>query len=291
MISAAAAVVASASAKAAKAAGSDTVCAIAPVASGAGRRLNALNSEAEASPTAGPAADWRAASAKPHGTIGPVPTPIKAKPATLAAKPACALTRAKPAAAIANEPMMMRRSLTRRRIASALKRSAAWQVEKKAAPRPEIAASFGASSRNSSVDHTEAASSAAIETPTTTPSPIKAGAKDNPLRPVAPTPAGGGTIGPSRAIVGEASPGKRERGEKARRPRRGAGGDQTAEDRADRHASRCGGVQPGQDGTAKPALDPSALRVHEDVDHPAEESRGDQSDGHPGLARGVEQRA
>jgi hypothetical protein len=32
---------------------------------------------------------------------------------------------AKPAAAIANEPTMMRRSLTRSRIASALKRSAA----------------------------------------------------------------------------------------------------------------------------------------------------------------------
>ena len=98
-----AAVVASAIAKAANAAGSDNDCAIAPVASGAGRRLSALNSEAEASPTAGPAADWRAASAKPHGTIGPVPTPIKAKPRTLAAKPACRLTRAKPAAAIANE--------------------------------------------------------------------------------------------------------------------------------------------------------------------------------------------
>ena len=73
----------SATAKAANAIGSDNACAMAPVASGAGRRLSALNSEAEASPTAGPAADWRAASAKPHGTIGPVPTPIKAKPATL----------------------------------------------------------------------------------------------------------------------------------------------------------------------------------------------------------------
>ena len=37
---------------------------------------------------AGRAADWRAASAKPHGTMGPVPIPIKAKPATLAANPA-----------------------------------------------------------------------------------------------------------------------------------------------------------------------------------------------------------
>ena len=55
-----------------------------------------------------------------------------------------------------------------------------------------IAASFGASSRNSSVDHNDAASSAAIETPTTTPSPIRAGANDNPLRPHAPTGAGAG---------------------------------------------------------------------------------------------------
>jgi hypothetical protein len=90
---AAAAVVASANAKAANAVGKDNVCAIAPVTSGAGSRLSALNSEAEANPTAGPAADWRAANAKPHGTIGPVPTPIKAKPATLAAKPACRPTR------------------------------------------------------------------------------------------------------------------------------------------------------------------------------------------------------
>jgi hypothetical protein len=82
------AVTASATAKAANAAGSDSVWAIAPVTSGAGRRVSVLNSEAEASPTAGPASDWRAASAKLHGTIGPVPTPIKAKPATLAAKPA-----------------------------------------------------------------------------------------------------------------------------------------------------------------------------------------------------------
>ena len=140
-----AAVGTNASAKAANAIGNDIACAIAPVASGAGRRVSALNSEADASPTAGPAADWRAASAKPHGTIGPVPIPIKAKPATLTANPACVLTRANPKAAIANEATMMRRSLMRRRIASALKRSAAWQAAKNAAPRPEIAASFGAS--------------------------------------------------------------------------------------------------------------------------------------------------
>src|SRR5258708_26838475 len=102
------------------------------------------------------------------------------------------LTREKPAAAIENEAMMMRRSLTRRRIVSTLNRSAAWQAEKNAAPRPEIAASFGASSRNSRDDHTDAASSAAIETPTTIPSPIRAGAKDNPLRPTDPTVAEGG---------------------------------------------------------------------------------------------------
>ena len=291
MTPAPAAVVNSAIAKAANAAGSDNDCAIAPVMSGAGRRLSALNSEAEASPTAGPAADWRAASAKPHGTIGPVPIPIKAKPRTLAAKPACRLTRAKPAAAIANEAMMMRRSLTRRRMASALKRSAAWQAEKNAAPRPEIAASFGASSRNSSVDHTDAASSAAIETPTTTPSPIRAGAKDNPLRRTAPTADGSGTIGPGRPMVGDAGAGERERGENARGPGRGAGSDQTAQDRPKRHAGGSGGVQARQDWAAEPALDPRALGVHQDVDHAAEEPRGDQRDGHPGLARGIEQRA
>ena len=87
---------------------------------------------------------------------------------------------------------MMRRSLIRSRMASALKRSAAWQAEKNAAPRPEIAASFGASSRKRSVDHSDAAISAAIETPMTTPSAIRAGANDNPLRPDAPTGAGTG---------------------------------------------------------------------------------------------------
>jgi len=53
----AAAVAIKASAKAANAIGRDRACAMAPVASGAGRRLSALKSEAEASPTAGPAAD------------------------------------------------------------------------------------------------------------------------------------------------------------------------------------------------------------------------------------------
>ena len=56
MIDTAAAVATNASAKAANAAGSDKACAIAPVASGAGKRVSALNSDAEASPTAGPAA-------------------------------------------------------------------------------------------------------------------------------------------------------------------------------------------------------------------------------------------
>ncbi len=74
MIDTAAAVVANASAKAANAADSDKACAIAPVANGAGRRVSALNNEADASPTAGPAAPSRAASAKLHGTIGPVPS-------------------------------------------------------------------------------------------------------------------------------------------------------------------------------------------------------------------------
>ena len=185
----------------------------------------------------------------------------------------------------------MRRSLTRRRIASALKRSAAWQAEKNAAPRPDIAASFGASSRNSSVDHTDAASSAAIETPTTTPRPIRAGANDNPLRPHRPDRRRSGTTGAGRPMVGDAGAGERERGENARRPRRGARGDQTAEDRAKRHAGGSGGVQARQDRAAEPTLDPRALGVHQDVDHAAEEPSGDQSDGHPGLARGVEQRA
>lgn len=48
-----AAATASAAAKAAKAVGSEKACARAPVKSGAGRRVSALNSDAEARPTAG----------------------------------------------------------------------------------------------------------------------------------------------------------------------------------------------------------------------------------------------
>jgi hypothetical protein len=56
MVDTAAAVVTNASEKAANAADSDKACAIAPVANGAGNRVSALNNEADARPTAGPAA-------------------------------------------------------------------------------------------------------------------------------------------------------------------------------------------------------------------------------------------
>jgi hypothetical protein len=134
MTPAAAAVVASTSAKAANAAGSDSAWADRAGHERRGQTAQRAEQQGgEASPTTGPAADSRAAIANPHRTIGPAPTPVKAKPATLAAKLSCTLTSAKPAAAIANEAMIMRRSLTRRRIASALKRSAAWQAEEIAA--------------------------------------------------------------------------------------------------------------------------------------------------------------
>ena len=92
-------------------------------------------------------------------------------------------------------------------------------------------------------------------------------------------------------MVGDAGERERERGENAGRPRRRAGGDQTAEDRAERHTGRRRGVQPGQNRAAKPALDPRALGVHEQVDHAAEEPRDDQGDRDPSFARRVEQRA
>ena len=189
------AVAASAAAKAAKAAGSDSDCAIAPVTSGAGRRVTALNIEADERPTAGPVSDWRAASAKPQGTIGPAPTPISANPGDARAK---ALLRA-------DEREARRRDRERRdddvevadaeRMASALKRKPAWQIAKNAAPSPDTAASSGASSRSSSVDHNDAASSAAIETPMTTPSPISGSANESPWR-----------AGPGAATRGGGSP-------------------------------------------------------------------------------------
>jgi hypothetical protein len=161
-----------------EATGSEKLCAIAPVARGAGRRVSALNSEAEDRPIAGWAGSSRAARAKVQGTIAPVPIPISAKPATLSAKPPSAATIANPAAAAANDPTMIRWSLDLMRMTSALKRNIAWHAEKNAAPRPAIAASFGASARRSRVDHSKAAVSAAIETPMTIPSPIRAGAKE-----------------------------------------------------------------------------------------------------------------
>src|SRR5271165_906302 len=181
-----------ASAKATKATGREKLCAIAPVASGAGRRLSVLKSDAEDRPTAGRAPDWRAARAKLQGTIAPVPIPMRAKPATLRANPPPAATTANPAAAAANDPTMIRWSLIRSRITSALTLSVAWQPAKKAAPRPAIAASFGASARSNRVDHSKAAVSAAIDTPMTIPSPIKAGAKESPC-----APDGNTTVAPS----------------------------------------------------------------------------------------------
>jgi len=171
---------ASATAKAAKATGSDKLCAIAPIAGGAGRRVNALNNDADDRPTAGWIPVRIAARAKLQGTIAPVPTPIRAKPATLAANPPLAATTANPAAASAKDPTMIRSSLNRSRMKSALKRRVAWQSAKNAAPSPAIAANFGASARRSSVDQSEAAVSAATESPITIPSPIRAGVKERP---------------------------------------------------------------------------------------------------------------
>src|ERR1700722_19145062 len=99
-----------------------------------------------------------------------------------------------------------------------------------------------------------------------------------------------GKVTPRRAMVSAAGKREHERGENAGRPGRRAGGDQTAEDRAERHAGRRRGVQPGQNRAAKPALDPRPLSVHENVNHAAEEPREDQGDGDRSLARRVEQR-
>ena len=90
---------------------------------------------------------------------------------------------ANPAVATANDPTMIRWSLNLSRMTSALKRSVIWHAEKNAPPRPAIAASFGASARRSRVDHSKAAVSAAIETPMTIPSPIRAGEKERPRTP------------------------------------------------------------------------------------------------------------
>ena len=114
---------------------------------------------------------------------------------------------------------MIRRSLNLSRMKSALNRSIAWQAEKNAAPRPAIAASFGASARRSSVDQSNAAVSAAIETPMTIPSPIRAGAKERPRAATAARPARGSASIAGGAAIGETGRGEAERGDDARPPR------------------------------------------------------------------------
>ena len=160
--------------------------------------MTALNIEADERPTAGPVSNWRAASAKPQGTIGPVPTPMSANPDDARAK---ALLRA-------DEREARRRDRERRDddvevadagangVGIAKRLAPPWQIAKNAAPSPDTAASSGASSRSSSVDHKDAASSAAIETPMTTPSfPISGSANESPWR-----------AGPSAATRGGGSP-------------------------------------------------------------------------------------
>jgi hypothetical protein len=92
------------------------------------------------------------ARATPQGTIAPVPSPMIAKPTTVAKNPRSAATTMNPNAAIPSEMTIRRRSLTRRRTRSTLRRSAAWKAQKNAAPRPDTAANFGATLCSSSDD-------------------------------------------------------------------------------------------------------------------------------------------
>src|SRR5208337_1534723 len=161
--------------------------------------------------------------------MAPVPKPIRAKPATLAAKPALAATIANPAAASAKDPTMMRWSETLSRMISALKRSVAWQAEKNAAPRPAIAASPGASARRRSVDHSKAAVSAAIETPMTIPSPIRAGVNERPRAPDAVVGRAASPSARASAVIGEAGGAEADCGEEPGRPGRLGCDDQAAE--------------------------------------------------------------
>ena len=278
-------VAANAKAKAANAVGSDTACAIAPVASGAGKRVSALNNEAEARPTAGPAADWRAASAKPHGTMGPVPTPIKAKPATLSREAGldadqreagrCDRERgdddAKVAGAKTNRVgVEAQRSLAggKERRAEAGNRRQLRRFLTQQQRRPQRRRQFR---RDRDADHDAY--------------PDQSRREGQSASPPRPDRRRSGKVIPRRTMVGDAGKRERQRGKNAGRPRRRARGDQTAEDRADRHAGRRRSVQPGQDRAAEPALDPRAFGVHEQVDHAAEESGDDQGDRDPSFAR------
>src|SRR5208337_288922 len=152
------------------------------------------------------------------------------------------------------------------RMISALKRSVAWQAEKNAAPRPAIAASPGASARRRSVDHSKAAVSAAIETPMTIPSPIRAGVNERPRAPDAVVGRAASPSARASAVIGEAGGAEADCGEEPGRPGRLGCDDQAAEDGAGRHAGGGGSVQAGEDRPAETALDPRAFGVHRDVD-------------------------
>ena len=186
---------------------------------------------------------------------------------------------------------MMRRSLIRSRIASALKRSAAWQPEKNAGAeagnrrqlRRFLAQEERRPQRRRQFRRDRDADDDA--------EPDQGGSERQSAPPRRPDRRRGGTAIARRAIIGDAGAGERQRGENSSRPGRGTGRDQAAENRADRHAGRRCGVQPGQDRPAEPPLDPGALGVHGDVDDAAEEPRDDQGDGDLGLARGVEESA
>jgi hypothetical protein len=127
------------------------------------------------------------------------------------------------------------------------------------------------------VDQSPAAVSAAIETPMTMPSPIRAGAKERPrgrgqrdLRRLRLAPGGGEAVRQTRC-------GESKRGDEPRRPGRRTRNDQAAENRPDCHAGGSRPVEAREDRAAEAALDPGAFGIHGHVDDAAEKAGPDQN--------------
>src|SRR5271166_1458249 len=210
--------------------------------------------------------------------MAPVPKPIRAKPATLAAKPALAATIANPAAASAKDPTMMRWSETLSRIirveaerrladgkerrAEARDRRESGRLRAQEECRPQQGRRFGGD-RNADDD----------------PEPDQGRGERKAARGRRRRRARRVPLGAGSAVIGEAGGAEADCGEEPGRPGRLACDDQAAEDGAGRHAGGGGSVQAGEDRPAETALDPRAFGVHRDVDDAADEAGGDKRAG------------
>ena len=272
-----AAAAASATANAAKASGREKLCAIAPVASGAGRRVSALNSDAEERPIAGCVPVWRAARAKPQGTMAPVPMPISAKPATLCGETTLRGDDRKSGGGdrerSEDDPLVAEPEPddigieAQRRLAGGKKRGPETGDRRKSRRlcaqqdgRPERGRRLGGNrDADDDAEPDQGRREGEASRRRRQPNPGR-------LR-----------LAHGGAAIGKTGRGKSERGGEPRRPRRRAGDDQAAENRSDRHPGRRRPMQAREDRPAEAPFDPGAFGIHGHVDDAAEKAGPDQN--------------